>query len=68
MDCQFYQVALLLLITVNKTSLHSLRKAVRMDTMNWNPSQYWEILKLQYLIKPCVYWFCEPPEKQIKNC
>lgn len=38
-----------------------------MYTVNWNPSQYWEILMLQYLIKPCVYWFCEPPEKQIKD-
>ena len=35
--------------------------------MNWNIGQYWEILMLQYLIKPWVYWFCEPLEKSKLN-
>lgn len=40
---------------------------MRMYLMNWNTGQYWEILMLQYLIEPWVYWFCEPPEKSKLN-
>lgn len=40
---------------------------MRMYLMNWSTGQYWEILMLHYLIKPRVYWFCEPPEKSKLN-
>lgn len=61
-------VALLLLITVNKRSLHS----PLFEENNENVSDeleywHWEILILQYLIKLWVYWFCEPPEKSKLN-
>lgn len=50
--CQLYSVALLLLITVNKRSLHSpLFEENSEDVCDeLEPGQYWEILLLQYLI------------------